>query len=256
MVLLNSVRGAGILAATRDQDARPYTTRAREAAEHCLHLVHDLGANGFFTSIAATARHLEGEGLYHWMGEAGCRREYRVRGARITPDGWGRYLTPEGDVVFLLEWDRATEFPKQLETKVSGYVTHYRGRERAERNNVPFVAAGARRDDPSRRALPNPRRARRACPRGTALRPLPHSRRTHPRPRAAARPQLSPGSLDPVRRREGQKPEPQDLQAYPGPGRPRLDDARQRTRPLPRRRRHGRDGTLFVQDGDRPDRHR
>ena len=93
-VLLNSVRRAGVLAATRGQDARPYTTRAREAAEHCLHFVHDLGANGFFTSIAAAARQLEDEGLYHWIGEAGCRREYRGRGAWITPDRWGRYLRP------------------------------------------------------------------------------------------------------------------------------------------------------------------
>lgn len=163
-VVLNSVRGAGVLAATRDQDARPYTTRAREAAEHCLHFVHDLGANGFFASIAAAARHLEGEGLYHWIGEAGCRREYRLRGARITPDGWGRYLTPEGDIVFLLEWDRATEFPKQLEAKVSGYVTHYRGRERAELNNVLFVAPDARREEAIRTAIAKQRRAARALP--------------------------------------------------------------------------------------------
>jgi len=105
--LLNSVRGAGILAATRGQDARPYTTRAREAAEHGLHFVHDLGANGFFTSIAAAARHLE-----------------------------------------------------QLETKVSGYVTHYRGRERAELNRVLFVASDARREEAIRTAMAKQRERR------------------------------------------------------------------------------------------------
>lgn len=100
---------------------------AREAALHCLHLIHDLGANGFFVSIAAAAAGLEGEGLYHLLGEPGCRREYRLRGACILPDGWGRYLTRDGEVILLLEWDRATEFGKRLEAKVSEYVTHFRG---------------------------------------------------------------------------------------------------------------------------------
>ncbi len=46
----------------------------------------------------------------------------------------------------------------------------------------------------------------------------------------------------------------QDLQAYPRPGGRGVDDARQGARRLPRRRRHGRDGALQLQDGDRADR--
>ena len=48
--------------------------------------------------------------------------------------------------------------------------------------------------------------------------------------------------------------EPQDLQTHPLPGRPGVDDAGQRARPLPGRRGHGRDGALQLQDGDRSDR--
>jgi len=158
-VLLLSMRGAGVLAATRGHDTRPYTRRAREAALHCLHLIHDLGANGFFVSIAAAAAGLEGERLYHWLGEPGCRREYRLRGARILPDGWGRYLTRDGEVILLLEWDRATEFGKRLEAKVSEYVTHFRGREHAELTNVIFVAPDLRREEVVREVIQRGRRS-------------------------------------------------------------------------------------------------
>ncbi len=57
-----------------------------------------------------------------------------------------------------------------------------------------------------------------------------------------------------VRRRDGEVVEPQDLQAHPRAGRRGVDAARERARPLPRRRRHGRDGALQLQDGDRADR--
>ena len=74
------------------------------------------------------------------------------------------------------------------------------------------------------------------------------------RPRRDGLPLLPPGAQHPVRRGDGEELEPQDLQAYPRPGRRSLDDARQRARALPRRRRHGRDGALQLQDGDRADR--
>ncbi len=57
-----------------------------------------------------------------------------------------------------------------------------------------------------------------------------------------------------VRRRDGEELEHEDLQAHPRAGRRGLDDARERARAVPRRRRHGRDGALQLQDGDRADR--
>ena len=86
------------------------------------------------------------------------------------------------------------------------------------------------------------------------------ARQVQRRPRAQRRPWnhglplLPPGPLDPVRGRDGEVVEPQGVQAYPEPGRPGVDDARQGARPLPGRRRHGRDGALQLQDGDRADR--
>jgi hypothetical protein len=66
------------------------------------------------------------------------------------------------------------------------------------------------------------------------------------RPRRDGLPQLPPGARHPVRRRDGQELEPQDLQAHPRAGRRRLDDAGGRARALPGRRRHGRDGALLA----------
>ena len=78
--------------------------------------------------------------------------------------------------------------------------------------------------------------------------------RAQRRPRRDGLPLLPAGARPPVRRGDGQIVEPEDLQAYPRPGRRGLADARQRARPLPRRGRHGRDGALQLQDGDRADR--
>ena len=74
------------------------------------------------------------------------------------------------------------------------------------------------------------------------------------RPRRDGLPLLPPGARAAVRRGDGEELEPQDLQAHPRAGRPGVDDAREGARALPRRRRHGRDGALQLQDGDRADR--
>jgi hypothetical protein len=58
-------------------------------------MLHDLEANGFFVDLAAACVPLREAGLYHWVGEEDCRRRYR---AELAPDGWGRLLTPVGDV--------------------------------------------------------------------------------------------------------------------------------------------------------------
>jgi hypothetical protein len=152
-VLLLSTRGALVLAACRGEHFSPFVRRSRHAQEHCLHLTHDLETNGFFVTLAAASRALPAEGLYHWVGEESCRRIYRERGRDLTPDGWGRYLTAQGEVVFFLEWDRATESPQRLSTKVSGYVRHFLGRRDAERNHILFVAPGPAREVAIRKVI-------------------------------------------------------------------------------------------------------
>jgi len=146
-VLLLSGRGARLLAALRAQDPRPGVRRSHHAQAHCFHLTHDLEANGFFIALAAASAPLHGEGLYHWTGEWAGRLLYRERGAVFAPDGWGRYLTPTGEVVLMLEWDRGTESPHRLGVKVKHYVSYFQGRRDADLNHILFVASTCARED-------------------------------------------------------------------------------------------------------------
>lgn len=142
-----SVRGAGVLAACLEQPRRMHIDHARHARDHCFHVTHDLEANGFFVELAAATAPLQEVGLYHWVGDEDCRRLYRIRGSELAPDGWGRLLTPAGDALFFLEWDRGTESPARIAAKVSGYLTYFADKAAADLNHVLFVAPGPAREE-------------------------------------------------------------------------------------------------------------
>ncbi len=152
-VLLLSIRGAFVLAACLGEHPDRFVRRSRHAQEHCLHLAHDLEVNSFFVALTAASRPLTTQGLYHWVGEESCRRVYRERGRDLTPDGWGRYLTTEGEVMFFVEWDRGTESPQRLGAKVSGYVRHFLGRRNADLHHVLFLAPGPAREVAIRKVI-------------------------------------------------------------------------------------------------------
>ncbi|MHB8688119.1 MAG: replication-relaxation family protein [Candidatus Dormibacteraceae bacterium] len=130
--------GARQIAKLRGQDPRPICDRARRAREQTYHLRHDLEANRFFTKLAAGARELPDEGLYHWLGETTCRAAYERDGSPPS-DGWGRYLLPDREITFDLEWDRGTEYARRIRQKAIGYVTYFRGRRHADLHHVLFV---------------------------------------------------------------------------------------------------------------------
>ncbi len=131
--------GARQVAKLRGQDPRPICDRARRAREQSYHLRHDLEANRFFTKLAAGARDLPDQGLYHWLGEATCRAAYERDGSP-TSDGWGRYLLADREITFDLEWDRGTEHARRIRQKAIGYVAYFRGRRNAALNHVLLVA--------------------------------------------------------------------------------------------------------------------
>jgi hypothetical protein len=131
--------GARRVAQLRGQDPRPIRDRARRAREQTYQLRHDLEANRFFTKLAAGARDLPDQGLYHWLGEATCRAAYERDGSP-TSDGWGRYLLADREITFDLEWDRGTEHARRIRQKAIGYVAYFRGRRNAALNQVLLVA--------------------------------------------------------------------------------------------------------------------
>ena len=139
IVYVLTTSGARHVANHRQQDPRPISERARRAREQMYHLAHDLEANRFFTKLAAAARHLPDQGLYHWLGESTCRAAYELGGSPRS-DGWGRYLLADREITFDLEWDRGTEWGRRIRTKATGYVTYFRGRRRADLHHVLFVA--------------------------------------------------------------------------------------------------------------------
>lgn len=137
--------GAQHIARLQELDPRPIRERARRARQQMYHLRHDLEANRFFTKLAAAARDLPDQGLYHWVGEATCRAAYERQGSPPS-DGWGRYLLPDREIAFDLEWDRGSEHARRIRTKASGYVSYFSGRRSAELHQALFVAPNRMRE--------------------------------------------------------------------------------------------------------------
>ncbi len=48
-------------------------------------------------------------------------------------------LTPSGEVIFELEWDRGTESLQRLELKIRSYIGYFKNRRNAELHHVLFV---------------------------------------------------------------------------------------------------------------------
>jgi hypothetical protein len=81
-------------------------------------LAHRLGVNAFFCALAEASRSHEGHCLLIWCPE----HWVRTRAAEVKPDGFGRYLHPEGACEFYLEYDRGTEAFGALARKLEGYL--------------------------------------------------------------------------------------------------------------------------------------
>lgn len=150
--------GAEVVAAQRGQPLpRPGVARARR-----LHLTaranlnHLLGANGFFTALAAHQRTHPGTTLLQWspashytqpnsLYEMGDDLDVSLRlGAQIRPDGSGVWAEHDRTVWFLLEHDTGTE---PLGTLI-GKIVRYWALIRAKRQPlaVVFDVATARRE--------------------------------------------------------------------------------------------------------------
>jgi hypothetical protein len=150
-VYLLTDRGAAVLAQAWGQPAKPIIRQAWQTAHYPLRIHHDLAVADFFVGLAVAAADWAGCGLYHWLGESAMRRNHRLVGSDLTPDGWGRLLLPNQEVVLNLEWDRGTEGSLPLTSKLRLYanqlppgeyvlfVAPHRPREQAIRQAVDYV---------------------------------------------------------------------------------------------------------------------
>lgn len=140
-----SARGAAHLSRACGIDPRPAMARARLAQSRAYHVLHDVESNGFFVGLAHASGAAAEEGLYHWVGEIGCRRAAGEDGSPSS-DGWGRYLLPDRELLFDLEWDRGTEHEPRLRQKAMAYISHFRGRRGSRLRHVLVVAPTDRRE--------------------------------------------------------------------------------------------------------------
>jgi hypothetical protein len=155
-IYLLSRRGAAALAEWLDEEPRQYLRRAEHALERRFHLVHQLEANQFFVGLAFAARELADYGLYHWVGEQGVQDAYAEGDERgPIPDGWGRLVTPDREVLIHLEWDRGTEQPRRLRAKLYAYTAYFADRAGASTNQILFVAPTEHRERQIASLLPD-----------------------------------------------------------------------------------------------------
>jgi hypothetical protein len=105
-------------------------------------LEHRRAVARFFCMLVERSLRHPGEGLWCWHGEA--RAEHGI-GGRIRPDGYGRYLLPDGEVTFYLEVDRSTEQGKRVGEKLAGYTHALAAAEGRERANIVLVCQSQRR---------------------------------------------------------------------------------------------------------------
>lgn len=113
-------------------------------------LEHRRAVAQYMTGLVQHSLERDGEGLYSWLGEQAAARA--LAGA-CRPDGYGRYLHPEGEISFYLELDRGTEPAHRLRDKLAAYGRALARAPNAEYGNVILLLRGARRlrsvDDPA-----------------------------------------------------------------------------------------------------------
>jgi hypothetical protein len=82
-------------------------------------LEHRRGVARFFLALVERSLDRNGEGLYTWYGET--RAAAGVGSGPVRPDGYGRYLLPDGELTFYLELDRGTEPARRVAAKLTAY---------------------------------------------------------------------------------------------------------------------------------------
>ncbi len=112
--------GARVLAARRGLNPSGVRYRRDDAlgVAHWQQLDHLIAVNGFFSALARAARHRADRALATWWSERRCAARW---GGLVRPDGYGRWRDAEDEVDFFVEVDLATEPPRRLTAKLSGY---------------------------------------------------------------------------------------------------------------------------------------
>lgn len=105
-------------------------------------LEHRRAVARFFMALAERSLLRQKEGLYTWLGESSGERGLD---SALRPDGYGRYLLPDGEITFYLELDRGTEPQGRLRDKLLAYGRALAAHEDVSLGNVLLLVRGGRR---------------------------------------------------------------------------------------------------------------
>lgn len=105
-------------------------------------LEHRRSVARFFCALVARGLRRSGEGLWCWYGET---RAQHGAGGKVRPDGYGRYLLPDGELSFYLELDRGTEPGKRVGEKLTSYTAALASDPHRSLANIILVATSRRR---------------------------------------------------------------------------------------------------------------
>ena len=105
-------------------------------------LEHRRAVSRFFLALVERSLDRDDEGLYSWLGE---RRAQAALAGAVRPDGYGRYLLPDGELTFYLELDRATEPTKRITDKLAAYQRGLANDPHLRLCNIILVLPGRRR---------------------------------------------------------------------------------------------------------------
>lgn len=105
-------------------------------------LEHRRAAAGFFLDLVRRSLDTPGEGLYRWLGE---QQAQHGTGQAVRPDGYGRYLLPDGEITFYLEIDRGTETTRRVKDKLAAYQQALAADRNRDRGNILLVCESRRR---------------------------------------------------------------------------------------------------------------
>src|SRR5581483_9046537 len=114
-------------------------------------LEHRRAVSRFFLALAERSLTSSGEGLFSWLGE---RSAQAALGGSVRPDGYGRYLLPDGELTFYLELDRATEPVRRVTAKLDAYKRALANDPELRLCNILLVVPGRRRLASVARAAP------------------------------------------------------------------------------------------------------
>jgi hypothetical protein len=105
-------------------------------------LEHRRAVARFFLALVQHSLTRSGEGLYKWLGE---QQAQQGTGASVRPDGYGRYLLPDGEITFYLEVDRSTETTRRVNDKLAAYQSALGADRDRDRANILLVCESRRR---------------------------------------------------------------------------------------------------------------